>query len=1081
MANSLAAFKRGWRRLSGLALAVGVTASVLAVSTLSASPARAMIGEGPGEVMPMVATAGPGYEVPAVEPTGAGAIHWAGPFEGPNGKVSWCVEAGKIASRPSEYSGTIENFQLAAALTLYEKVNTAESNAALAYLVHWVADKSQYTAAWQNDVARAHPSVVSLAERYWNEAARYNGKYSIKANSFTSTDGGATYNLNGVRVFSGSHDIPGTKITLRIPSDAPATFEGGQKSIEITTGGSAKIIAQGAGSLRVEYEAKGLPSNGLLRTYRERPDMQLMLVSPDPMKVTGRSEAVQLGGKFFPKVASQVQSEFMSEGEKPVDAITVTLGDRDPWATENGQPVAVKVRGTLYGPFAQPQTASKKVPAGAPVVAEKFFTVTGPTTKNMGDDVVLDKSGYYTWVWEIRKADQTDSVRSRLKIDYSDGFFTPGEIPIVRMKPQIVTEVAARKVKTGDKMVDRVTLSITDGATWITDKAGQPVAISATGTLYGPFPAPLAETDAVPVDAPVVGTEDLSFTEAGTKETAGALVAPAGGFYTWVWEIPGSDYYDAYKSNFMIPTETAVSQWEVKHHSEVREYTVGPGGRAFDTIEISGMPDDHGDFAGGNGWSADAREAKVTVYGPMKDEPSTAEVPADAPVFKEFTIPSTNGKFRIGYDDATKVEVPQHDGEGYYVFVYSFAGDDRVPAFTSPFNDVLERFRVPAPASGEKVRVITQATREAVTGQPIRDTALVTGSDKDLKDTYLIFRAYLDESEDGVAQCEAPFFTSEKVAVGTSGLYESGDTSVSKPGKVYWIETLYESGGKVIAEGKCGIPSETTTVTQPPNVAVTTQATEAVTLGAPARDTAIVTGTMPEGGLTLSFEAFEAAKDQTGAPVCLPENRVFSTEYGKIDEVGSYKSAEVVFKKAGDYYWVETLVNDKGEIVHRGKCGLPNETTKVTEVKVTTKATSSITLGAPARDTAIVTGTVPAGATLSFEAFKATKKDGKFVCEAGNRVFSTVYGAIEKPGEYTSAEVTFKEVGDYHWVETLTDSKGSIIHRGECGIANETTTVKPKPSALAKTGADIAGYLLAGSALIGLGAGTLFVIRRKRA
>lgn len=33
--------------------------------------------------------------------------------------------------------------------------------------------------------------------------------------------------------------------------------------------------------------------------------------------------------------------------------------------------------------------------------------------------------------------------------------------------------------------------------------------------------------------------------------------------------------------------------------------------------------------------------------------------------------------------------------------------------------------------------------------------------------------------------------------------------------------------------------------------------------------------------------------------------------------------------QADSYYWVETLIGPDGDVLHRGQCGAPNETTKV--------------------------------------------------------------------------------------------------------------------------------------------------------
>lgn len=68
-------------------------------------------------------------------------------------------------------------------------------------------------------------------------------------------------------------------------------------------------------------------------------------------------------------------------------------------------------------------------------------------------------------------------------------------------------------------------------------------------------------------------------------------------------------------------------RWPATTGSQMREYNVGIGGRAFDTITLTGFPDDHGDYTGDDCWGGDVDEVTHTVYGPfataaqLNDEP----------------------------------------------------------------------------------------------------------------------------------------------------------------------------------------------------------------------------------------------------------------------------------------------------------------------------------------------------------------------------------------------------------------------------------------------------------------------------
>ena len=102
--------------------------------------------------------------------------------------------------------------------------------------------------------------------------------------------------------------------------------------------------------------------------------------------------------------------------------------------------------------------------------------------------------------------------------------------------------------------------------------------------------------------------------------------------------------------------------------SEVREYNVHPNGRAFDTIEVTGFPENHGDFTGDGYWGADLDVITHTVYGPFDTDTVLTDelVVDDAPVLTVLTTPARNGTYQLGYTDADQIRPTE---PGYYVIV----------------------------------------------------------------------------------------------------------------------------------------------------------------------------------------------------------------------------------------------------------------------------------------------------------------------------------------------------------------------------------------------------------------------------
>lgn len=408
---------------------------------------------------------------------------------------------------------------------------------------------------------------------------------------------------------------------------------------------------------------------------------------------------------------------------------------------------------------------------------------------------------------------------------------------------------------------------------------------------------------------------------------------------TWVWQMHRAtqpadvrDYLAAdWSDQYGVPVETSSVRWPLTTTSLMREYNVHDGGRAFDTVTVTGFPANYGDFAGDGYWQADAPELTHTVYGPFTDDAVLTDTLdlSGAPVLATITTPARNGVYRLGYTDADRITPTE---PGYYVLVTTFPGDDRVQPYRSSPADVLERFFVPpTPETPLPVTVIAQATPAALTGQPFADTALVQGTIPG--GATLVFRAYGPEPADTTPVCETPFYESDPTPVTQAGVYSSGQTRTGQAGTVYWIETLYGEDGTVLAQGACGAPGETTVVTeQPTALTLTTVATTAVTLGGPAHDTATVTGTVPEG-TTLEFEAYRQDGDTA---TCTADELAFTSDAHSVTGPGEYTSEDVEFEKAGTYYWIETLHGPDGTVIHRGLCGAPNETTAVTAVPAPT-------------------------------------------------------------------------------------------------------------------------------------------------
>lgn len=782
---------------------------------------------------------------------------------------------------------------------------------------------------------------------------------------------------------------------------------------------------------------------------------------------------------FQPVVSTQVSATVLNKGDVLTDQVTVGLAAGDQWVNVNGTPVPLVVRGTLYGPLSTAQATSLSVPAGAPVAAQDSFTVTGPGTT--ARTWTATASGTYAWVWEVRKADQGANA-SYVRADAADAYFAPTEQFGVRMTPQVSTAAASRQGTPGGSLVDQLTVSLPAGDVWPADAAGNPLPLVVRSTAYGPFNTAAAASNTVPAGAPVVGTELATFTGPGTKATSGTVHSTTPGFYTWVAEVRPADQSPAMAAmltgpvvdQFMLEPETTSVRNPLTHSSQVREYNVAVGGRAFDQITLSGFPADHGTWSGLGGWGADVPTATVTTYGPFASAPTSAAVPAGAPVLTSTTIPARNGTYNIGYGAGDIINPHQ---PGYYVVVYFFAGDDRVAPFTSRADDVMETFYVPSTQAW--LDMMSTATQDAVAGQgTMSDTVFVLGSAVPTGSTLTWYRCmWTAQAQPG---CDNPVAT-YSTTVNSSGAYVHPAAPVptladlpagTLTAYVGWAPVLTAPGGQELAREPFGTPSQTTTVRASlPDLAST--ATAAAGPGDAVTDKVSITGPS-RADWTLSWQACWLDADGTcpagsafhvGDPVQVDPAVDTYTSPSWTVQVPQGTAPGTVLRLG----WVPTLTDGVGAQLWQEAWGVDAQTTVVNYPlpSMTSTATPTAVVGQTTHDTVTVTGPVLEGTRLVWEGcyWISADKNGDTACRpdatpiqaapVGPDGTPGVVLPALAPGQTLVVEGPERELTNggllpdpglrFTWLPRIVSPQGSVLVAESWGITAQTTTVTFPP------------------------------------
>lgn len=195
---------------------------------------------------------------------------------------------------------------------------------------------------------------------------------------------------------------------------------------------------------------------------------------------------------------------------------------------------------------------------GAPVPSQAHYSISAVATLTIPPAPAIM---LYTTGAQQRTVRAVASLPSQLAARAEVG---PIPVPIA---PVIVSKVLDAEPQPGDEVVDTLVVSLPSDRVWPVDATGAPIAIVATGILYGPLPAQPQTADAPPVDAPIAATQELRLTGVGEyRSTPTRVDAP--GWYTWVWRIDAASQSEAarpmlpegyaFADRFGLPDETFV-------------------------------------------------------------------------------------------------------------------------------------------------------------------------------------------------------------------------------------------------------------------------------------------------------------------------------------------------------------------------------------------------------------------------------------------------------------------------------------------------------------------------------------------
>ena len=448
-------------------------------------------------------------------------------------------------------------------------------------------------------------------------------------------------------------------------------------------------------------------------TYGNRP-------ANDPETITGPGPSWRVIFDFQPTGTSQATSQEINLDGSITDTLTTSVdksyGDGK-WTQVNGAPVPVVYTATAYWAGRTKPATAGTVPAGAEVLGSVDVTASGEGQK-LEAKLTTPKRGYVTWVWSVDKAKQGANSQY-IHQNWSDSFGLDNETTSENFdfRPVGVSHVADAKVIDkgailSDTFEAKADPQYRDGEwTRIVPANGSfdegtfvPVTYRASAYYVSPTELP-ATADAVPASAELI--ESVTVVANGPGELKATLSQPTSkaGFVTWVWEVKAEDQpADSAKwikagwaDQFGLPDETTSVRYPAQIDSTLSIRDTKSGTYLVDDVFVTGLPKNHPDFAGGMGFKPDTATIEHEVlFFPHGLEVTEANRAKAEKIGETVSIPAKNGFYPSVGDTSwlVKQDASGKNLPGTYVFVSSFAGDDRVQPLVTSVEDVTEQFTI---------------------------------------------------------------------------------------------------------------------------------------------------------------------------------------------------------------------------------------------------------------------------------------------------------------------------------------------------------------------------------------------------
>ncbi|MFR2392720.1 MAG: VaFE repeat-containing surface-anchored protein [Varibaculum cambriense] len=398
--------------------------------------------------------------------------HWLGAHQSVtgDGKLAWCIEMGPLGIAPGQTvtketltgAGPMTNYgghgtdlknvaQVAYILDKYEHVNTADSRAAIAMIIHFNLEKNKNSAAAQAEIYRVwdwlkanHPNVISLIVKYVHEAEA-SGVHSYTSTTHTGEGKReGTINNIGIKNQAGGN-IAGIPYTLTLKGPAVFTASGKNTLSGKTTNKPITVNWRSTGNGLVSFKYTYKVKDALTQLNGPANRQKMVRGAPDPRNVTFPGGEWKVIFDFQPMATSKVTEPSVASNKGEITDTLKAFADPKYANPEWVKNTEVTYKGAVYYMGETLPSKAQAVPAGAKPVATTSLTFTAPGEKTA--TVKADKPGFYTWVWSVDKKGQ--KTPDLIHANWTDGYTVAGETQVKRTVGKITSKNNVIKVHSG--------------------------------------------------------------------------------------------------------------------------------------------------------------------------------------------------------------------------------------------------------------------------------------------------------------------------------------------------------------------------------------------------------------------------------------------------------------------------------------------------------------------------------------------------------------------------------------------------------------------------------------------------------